>query len=440
MKTKTFLILRVVQVPTGVQQVALQNWIALHKTLDFSFLAARFFFPLFLGSLSRRVDSGYQEPRRVSRSLQPRGRWARSGKNASGCQLSAGDGGVACGVDERERFPCEVLEEQQRVSGGRWHSYGSQQLAGVGSGAPLHGAFPAVPIDLAGQDHVAGCAGRQGVEQPAPGRRRGCRPLTGALGQARKLQRCAIENLNSLSSSFVPHSRLFSLHPSLVSQNSSLLHGSGAMNSCGFMHGVGMHDNSLVVHENSWGAQGHKNSCSSHAARVRGGTKAPSMSTRVRVRRSAVEKLASPQQTSSKLHEETWEGLLCYQGIFREVEIVPGCVVKVACPSCPDYSPEPPGPDRVIRNMIGWSLQEKTDRSGVWLFRGALQGENLFSLHDAAGDWERKGSYRTAWAVPCDSSCTCSYAYGHGPAIGPHTGKRCWPLRAGVWRAIAPVC
>ena len=79
--------------------------------------------------------------------------------------------------------------------------------------------------------------------------------------------------------------------------------------------------------------------------------------------------------------------------------------------------------DRVIRNMIGWTLQEKTDRSGVWLFRGALQGENLFSLLDAAGDWERKGSYRTAWAVLLDSSCTCSYAYGHGPAIGPHTGS-----------------
>ena len=40
---------------------------------------------------------------------------------------------------------------------------------------------------------------------------------------------------------------------------------------------------------------------------------------------------------------------------------------------------------------------------------------------------------------PCDSSCTCSYAYGRGPAVGPHTGERCWPLLAGVWRAIAPL-
>ena len=117
--------------------------------------------------------------------------------------------------------------------------------------------------------------------------------------------------------------------------------------------------------------------------------------------------------------------------IFQEVEIVPGCAVQVACPSCPDNSPVSPGP--------GWSLMEKTVRSGVWLFRGALGGENLFSFLDVAGDWEKKGSYHTAWTVPCDSSCTCSYAFGQGPAIGPHTGERCWPLLACVWRAIAPL-
>ena len=133
------------------------------------------------------------------------------------------------------------------------------------------------------------------------------------------------ENLSTLSSSLVPHARLFSLHPSLVSQNSSLSHGLGAMNSCGFMHGVDMHDNSFVVHENSWSALGHKNSCSSHAAGVQ--EEASSMSTRLGIRRSAVEKLASPQQTSPKLHVEAWAGLLRNQG---EEEIVPGCAVSVA--------------------------------------------------------------------------------------------------------------
>ena len=122
------------------------------------------------------------------------------------------------------------------------------------------------------------------------------------------------------------------------------------------------------------------------------------------------------------------------------MEIVPGCAVTVACPSCPDHSPEPPGPGRIIRNMLGWSLEEKNVMgSGVWLFHGALQGKNLFSSLDVTGDWVRKGSYHTAWAVPCDSLCTCSYSYGRGPAIGPHTGRRCWPLLEGVWRAIAPL-
>ena len=56
-----------------------------------------------------------------------------------------------------------------------------------------------------------------------------------------------------------------------------------------------------------------------------------------------------------------------------------------------------PGPGRVFRNMLGWSLEEKKVGSGVWFVWGALEGENLFSSLSAAGDWVRKGSYRTAW-------------------------------------------
>ena len=64
---------------------------------------------------------------------------------------------------------------------------------------------------------------------------------------------------------------------------------------------------------------------------------------------------AHTQQAPLKLHVETWAGLLQNPGprFSLEVEIVPGCAVAVACPSCPDYSPEPPGPDRIIRNMLG---------------------------------------------------------------------------------------
>ena len=469
MKTKTFLIPRVVQVPTGVTQNALQKWIALLKTLDFLFLAARFFclpfWDPFLGGqrFSRTSDcavlSSCFSVSSASRSLGAfwQERFWRAGAGSSG----------ASRFDEREQFAGEAVlselpdhhVEEQRALGGRWQFSGGQQVAGAGgvarcardsrvderehfaceavsSGgsrsstgagcvALLDRDSLAVPIDLPGQDHVAGCAGRQGVEQPAPGTRWGFRPLTGALSQARKLHRRAIESLNT---SLVPHSRLFSLHPSLVSQNSSLSHGLGAMNSCGSMHGLCMHDNSFVLHENSWGALGHKNSCSLHAAGVRGGTKAPSTSTRIRGRRSAVEKLASPQQTSSKLHVEVWEGLLSNQGMkfSQEEEIVTGCVVSVARPSCLDGSPEPPGPGRVIRNMFGWSQLEKTVRSGVWLFRGALRGENLFSsplTQQETGSG--KGRTTQRGRSPVTSSCSCSY--------------RVWAwsrYRAAHWRAV----
>ena len=190
----------------------------------------------------------------------------------------------------------------------------------------------------------------------------------------------------------------------------------GHHNACG----THFSQNSYSVHDacdvwNSENSRGDTEVGRQHFC-AHGETKSLSTCTRTGVRRPAVEKLASPQQAPLKLHEETWAGLLKNRGlrISQEVEIVPGCAVRVARPSCPDYSSDPPGPGRIIRNMLGWSRLEKTERSG--------QGENLFSLLDTAGDWERKGSYRIAWAVPCNSSCSCSYAYGHGPAIGPHTG------------------
>ena len=66
-------------------------------------------------------------------------------------------------------------------------------------------------------------------------------------------------------------------------------------------------------------------------------------------------------------------------------------------------------------------------------------GSGVWPMLMGAVEWVRKGSYHTAWAISGGSLCTCSYAYGRGPAVGPHTGHRCWPLLAGVWRAIAPL-
>ena len=157
--------------------------------------------------------------------------------------------------------------------------------------------------------------------------------------------------------------------------------------------------------------------------------------------RPAAKELAPLQQALERLHDEAWAGCKgsLSQKISQEVEIVSGCAVAVSNRPSPFITPVPPGPGRVIRNMLGWSQLEKTDESGVWFFGVPSKGRIFFSSLDVAGDWERKGSYHTVRSVPCDSSCTCSYACGQGPAIGPHTEERCWPLLAGAERAIAPL-
>ena len=58
---------------------------------------------------------------------------------------------------------------------------------------------------------------------------------------------------------------------------------------------------------------------------------------------------------------------------------------------------------------------------------GAFVGSRIFFAHVAASN---EGPFLTAWAVLPLSSCSCSYAYGRGTAVGPQSGKRCWTLLA----------
>ena len=127
-----------------------------------------------------------------------------------------------------------------------------------------------------------------------------------------------------------------------------------------------------------------------------------------------------------------WAGLLEKQGslISREEEIVPGCAAMVACPTFSDCSPEPPGRGRIIRNMLGWSLQEETDRSGCSVVPSKGRVFSLPLSQQETG-FGRGRTTQHGRSLFC-SSCTCSYAYGQGPAVRPHAGKRCWPLLAGV--------
>ena len=204
------------------------------------------------------------------------------------------------------------------------------------------------------------------------------------------------------------------------------------MNSWGTLHAArtnsGGHANSYRCTYNSCGG-------------VRGGTKPRSMSTRDQVGCPAVEKLASLQQAPGRLHVETWAGRNGNPSlpISRVVEIMSGCADMVTRLLPPLFSLVSPGPGREVRNGMGWSLMEKTARSGVWLFRGALRGNSAFFAFAAFASWVEKGSFLTAWAVPPLSSCSCSYLCGRGTAVGPQSGERCWPLLYRLWRAIAPL-
>ena len=57
----------------------------------------------------------------------------------------------------------------------------------------------------------------------------------------------------------------------------------------------------------------------------------------------------------------------------------------------------------------------------------------------AACNWVMKGPFLYSLGGLPLSSCSCSYAYGRGTAVGPQSGERCWTLLASLWRATAPL-
>ena len=109
-----------------------------------------------------------------------------------------------------------------------------------------------------------------------------------------------------------------------------------------------------------------QNSRVGRGPQVRGGTKRATAGSLRQVRLSAGKKRSFPSSSQESCMKRCGS-LLEKQGplISREVEIVPGCAVVVACLPCRHHSPEPLGPGRKFRNMLGWSQMEKTVRSVV---------------------------------------------------------------------------
>ena len=151
------------------------------------------------------------------------------------------------------------------------------------------------------------------------------------------------------------------------------------------------------------------------------------------------------RRVSGKVHVEMRDGRSCAtQYGTRLVELRKGCEVEVKIPCVPEkalmvgvfVSPRPGVP---LRDTWGWKPLLHTPSSGVWILPGNLQNVGFLGLLEAAGSWVSRSTYRTAWAVCPWSGCQCSYSYGQGPAIGPHTGRGCFRYLASVWRAIAPL-
>ena len=199
-------------------------------------------------------------------------------------------------------------------------------------------------------------------------------------------------------SDFVSSSRLGHLFPSPSLVDARV----GHMNASFDTHHARV--NSWTLHAARTNSGGHANSyqCTYNSCGgVRGGTKPRSTSTRDQVWCPAVEKVASLQQVPGRLHVETWAGRNENPNlpISRVVEIMSGCADLVACLPPPFFSSVSPGPRGEVRNGMGWSLMEKTARSGVWLFRGALRGSSAFFAFAAFASWVKKGSFLTVWAV-----------------------------------------
>ena len=333
-----------------------------------------------------------------------------------------GSSGIATGEGDGSRadFALDAVNLTAAASSGGGHSadrgggYGAAASSGSRLLRVLGGGHSA---DHGGASGAGMVACRSGLEHVT---RQACSSICGLVRAS-----------GSLSSHHVDH---------LCSRSDC---GHGDTNSCWDTHGARANACS-TLHDALGNSGGQVNSggCTYNlCGGVRGGTKPRSTSTRDQVGCPAVEKLASLQQAPGRLHVETWAGRNENPNlpISRVVEVMSGCADMVTRLPPPFFSSVSPGPGREVRNGMGWSLMEKTARSGVWLCRGALWGNSAFFAFAALASWVKKGSFLTAWAVLPLSSCSCSYLYGRGTAIGPQSGERCWPLLDRLWRAIAPL-
>ena len=115
---------------------------------------------------------------------------------------------------------------------------------------------------------------------------------------------------------------------------------------------------------------------------------------------------------------EAWEGRI-FTGVPKKWEFsaADGCDVTAAALFDPGKEARLPGPHVRSGDLLGWAMLLHTPTSWIWLFWGALRGEQVFPALVSCVVWVVWGTCRTAWAVA--TRCRCPHSYGSGPAVGP---------------------
>ena len=157
----------------------------------------------------------------------------------------------------------------------------------------------------------------------------------------------------------------------------------------GNSHHVGYSNSCMGIHANSRGASADGNSRMGRGRGDSGEIKTSSMRTLSGGWRPAVEESSPLQQASESRDDVAWVGRVQSTSlkISEDVEIGPACVATVSHLPTPDFAMSSPGCSIEVRRWLGWTLMGKTDRSGLWLFRGALRGGDVFSSLLASCDW-----------------------------------------------------
>ena len=76
---------------------------------------------------------------------------------------------------------------------------------------------------------------------------------------------------------------------------------------------------------------------------------------------------------------------------------------------------------------------------GIWVLKGEPRGRTLpANLDHLSVRWRKWGSCDTAW-VTTGHDCLCSYAHGHGAAVGLQTSPSIWDGVIGLWGRVTPL-